>query len=228
MSIPKHIKEHLALGVTIGSSTRLSVGPGGTFSSIEDALTARAGIAHTLLASITATVTGTTAGTVSVQKAAKVGGDDLTGYVGREVYAQIGGAGPLIKMFIVSATELFSKYPFYADLTAEDFDLYEIKPVSIILQPGLREALTSALSVPSFTSIATLGLGSASLYSSGAGRLDISDANEVTIYGLQTNQAHNLASGVTLQAANTDMKTSMCDQITLRLSLIQISEPTRL
>lgn len=198
-----------------GSDNIFEVGPKGRYTTLADAITERNLLTPTLLASITATVTGTTAGTVKVQKASRVGGDTLTAIIGREVHAQIGGAGPLIKMYVISASELYSQYYFYDDLTAEDFDLYSINPAVIELLPGYREGITANTVIPSFTTLYSQAPGVSTLYCSGSGTLDLSDAAEVNLSGISTNQAHNFASGLTLKIDNTDMKSAMCDQLNI-------------
>lgn len=146
-------------GLAIGSREPLkgltyTVGVGGNFSTLPDALTATRSLTTTLIASFTGS------GTIDTRVITRASGDSIAAYVGQLVGVRIDNAttpAPIVLGWVETSTQVRLAYNLPITYTSKTIELYLITPVNLTFLPGTREVITSNLTLnTSFTTISAL------------------------------------------------------------------------
>ena len=168
MNIPKHIKEHAMLGVaTLDSTVSFTVGTGGKFSSVVDALTEASS-----LADITDTVTtnctsleSNSSGTLDKRFIKADSGTPFSVFnVGQLVGVKLDGSGCPVLGIIVDDVHILLRHPILTDLSATSCTIGLPSYKSVLIMPGhIEDEITTSPTVPSFTTIEALVRGTTRL-----------------------------------------------------------------
>lgn len=184
MSISKHIKEHVALGIRFNrSANTYAVGSNASYSTLAAAITARNLVTPTLLTSFTGSKSTIFGGTTIIADS----GTPLTAYIGEEIGFKIGTGTTMIVGFVEYDNQIVAKYPIIAPVTAATIYVYMLNRAVIELLPGYRESISSNITLPSFTTFYCKDQN-AELYSSAAIAFGMeSGANEIRFNGIILN-----------------------------------------
>lgn len=132
-----------------------TVGANGQYSTLDAALTARAAISHTLLASGTGTITYTASSDDRIITLTAAITNETAGMLG----VRLNGAGPILRCSLVGAAATTTRISLFAPIdqtyTAVSVEVYKLNPVGICILPGERVELGSLSTrvIPAFTTI---------------------------------------------------------------------------
>ena len=154
MSAAKHLKEHAMLGLVGPNSYLATVGVGGKFSSLDDAIDYRFGISHTTLETKSA----------AASSGSGYGGREVTlssalssSYSNRMVLVQIGSTSTPFLARVRTTTSLIAKIPILTSFSNQDITIYDPVWVNINILPGTTLELASAPSaIPACTVLSSI------------------------------------------------------------------------
>jgi len=208
MSIVKHIKEHSMLGISsLGANVITLANSGGETSSLLDAMTLRDTISHTLLTSFTATISGSSAGTVAKRVLTATSGTPLSAYIGESVGVRIDDAGgtvnPIVRGIVRTSSSIELLYHVDKDYTAVNIDVFRLKPVVIHIEPGFHEEITTPYAISPWTTLYCSAFAGASFYFEGLDYFNCSSnlANEIFFNGLKLSYEDVTSAGKVLKLA---------------------------
>ena len=172
-------------GLAIGSRDRLqgqtyTIGVGGNYSNLPDALNGTRSLTTTLVASFTGS------GTLDTHVITRASGDSIAAYIGQLVGVRIDNAtlaAPIVLGWVETATQIRLPYVLPATYTSKIIDVYLITPVNLTLLPGHRELIAADLAIDaSFITFSALVPRTASV--------EISSSQYNLIFGANDNHLH--------------------------------------
>ena len=176
----------------LGSNV-ITVGDGGDFTDIADAIDYRNTVhQHTLAHTTTCTITGSSSGTVDVRTITLASAFSAYAATRTASYGvQINNAGPIIPVRLYSDTLVLLPYPITQDFAAgTPIKIYELKRASIFVLPGNQLILSAHddMTFPAYTTLAGIpGTSEIIKRSSSVGSLFVTDDtfNQSRITGLR-------------------------------------------
>lgn len=207
MSAAKHLKEHAMLGLVGLNSYLATVGVGGKFSSLDDAIDYRAGISHTTLETKSA----------AASSGSGYGGREITlssaltsNFGTRMVLVQIGTTRAPFLARVRNTTSIIAKLPILTSFTNQDITIYDPVFVNIHIMPGTTLDISAQPSfIPSCTIVSSqpgTSLIRTSFTGTSAGLLTMAGYTTlVRMYGLHVATRESVTSQQLVQLATDEM-----------------------